>query len=121
MGRRAAVHPLRMRREIGAQQQLFFTSSAIACQNILTWVGRPLVPAVVSRHGWPASRPATRLAACLSSLRPLVLRYRLRLDREVWEMPEVSCLADSARLQAVDVLLVEDDPGDVLMTREVFE
>ena len=26
-----------------------------------------------------------------------------------------------AGLQLVDVLLVEDDPGDVLMTREAFE
>jgi len=36
-------------------------------------------------------------------------------------MPEVSYPADTAGLQEVDVLLVEDDPGDVLMTREVFE
>ena len=36
-------------------------------------------------------------------------------------MPEVSCPAEPAGLQAVDVLLVEDDPGDVLMTREIFE
>jgi len=36
-------------------------------------------------------------------------------------MPEVSYPVDLAGLQAVDVLLVEDDPGDVLMTREVFE
>jgi CheY-like chemotaxis protein len=36
-------------------------------------------------------------------------------------MPEVSCPAESAGLEAVDVLLVEDDPGDVLMTREIFE
>ena len=36
-------------------------------------------------------------------------------------MPEVSYSADSARLQVIDVLLVEDDPGDVLMTREAFE
>jgi CheY-like chemotaxis protein len=28
---------------------------------------------------------------------------------------------DSAQLQVVDVLLVEDDEGDVLMTREAFE
>ena len=36
-------------------------------------------------------------------------------------MPEVSFSLDSARLQVIDVLLVEDDPGDVLMTREAFE
>jgi len=36
-------------------------------------------------------------------------------------MPEVSYPADTAGLEEVDVLLVEDDPGDVLMTREVFE
>jgi CheY-like chemotaxis protein len=36
-------------------------------------------------------------------------------------MPEVSYPADTAGPQEVDVLLVEDDPGDVLMTREVFE
>jgi len=36
-------------------------------------------------------------------------------------MPEVSYPTDPARLRVVDVLLVEDDPGDVLMTREAFE
>jgi len=36
-------------------------------------------------------------------------------------MPEVSYPADTAGPEEVDVLLVEDDPGDVLMTREVFE
>jgi CheY-like chemotaxis protein len=36
-------------------------------------------------------------------------------------MPEVSHPTDPARLRVVDVLLVEDDPGDVLMTREAFE
>ena len=30
-------------------------------------------------------------------------------------------MADDARARVVDVLLVEDDPGDVLMTREAFE
>src|SRR5258708_13658796 len=30
-------------------------------------------------------------------------------------------MADSAYARVVDVLLVEDDPGDVLMTREAFE
>jgi CheY-like chemotaxis protein len=36
-------------------------------------------------------------------------------------MPEVSYPTEPARLQVIDVLLVEDDPGDVLMTREAFE
>ena len=36
-------------------------------------------------------------------------------------MPEVSLPLDPAGLRAIDVLLVEDDPGDVLMTREAFE
>ena len=36
-------------------------------------------------------------------------------------MPEVSLPLDPARLRVIDVLLVEDDPGDVLMTREAFE
>src|SRR5215831_3956390 len=36
-------------------------------------------------------------------------------------MPEVSHPTDPAKLRVVDVLLVEDDPGDVLMTREAFE
>ena len=36
-------------------------------------------------------------------------------------MPEVSHPTHPARLRVVDVLLVEDDPGDVLMTREAFE
>jgi len=36
-------------------------------------------------------------------------------------MPEVSYPTDPAKLRAIDVLLVEDDPGDVLMTREAFE
>ena len=36
-------------------------------------------------------------------------------------MPEVSYPTEPARLRVVDVLLVEDDPGDVLMTREAFE
>ena len=36
-------------------------------------------------------------------------------------MPEVSYPTDTAGPEEVDVLLVEDDPGDVLMTREVFE
>jgi hypothetical protein len=36
-------------------------------------------------------------------------------------MPEVSYPTDPARLRVMDVLLVEDDPGDVLMTREAFE
>ena len=36
-------------------------------------------------------------------------------------MPEVSSPLDPARLRVIDVLLVEDDPGDVLMTREAFE
>ena len=36
-------------------------------------------------------------------------------------MPEVSYPTDPATVRVVDVLLVEDDPGDVLMTREVFE
>ena len=36
-------------------------------------------------------------------------------------MPEVSYPTDPAQLRVVDVLLVEDDPGDVLMTREAFE
>jgi CheY-like chemotaxis protein len=30
-------------------------------------------------------------------------------------------MSEFATLQVVDVLLVEDDPGDVLMTREAFE
>lgn len=30
-------------------------------------------------------------------------------------------MSDNAQLQVVDVLLVEDDEGDVLMTREAFE
>ena len=30
-------------------------------------------------------------------------------------------MADDAQARVVDVLLVEDDPGDVLMTREAFE
>jgi CheY-like chemotaxis protein len=30
-------------------------------------------------------------------------------------------MADRGRLAVVDVLLVEDDPGDVMMTREAFE
>jgi CheY-like chemotaxis protein len=36
-------------------------------------------------------------------------------------VPKVSHSADRAGPQVVDVLLVEDDPGDVLMTREAFE
>ena len=36
-------------------------------------------------------------------------------------MPEVSCSLDPAGLQVIDVLLVEDDPGDVLLTTEAFE
>ena len=36
-------------------------------------------------------------------------------------MPEVSHPTDPGKLRVVDVLLVEDDPGDVLMTREAFE
>ena len=36
-------------------------------------------------------------------------------------MPEVSYPLDPAGLQAINVLLIEDDPGDVLMTREAFE
>jgi CheY-like chemotaxis protein len=34
---------------------------------------------------------------------------------------EVSQFLDPAGLQAVEVLLIEDDPGDVLMTTEAFE
>lgn len=29
-------------------------------------------------------------------------------------------MTDASRLEVIDVLLVEDDPGDVLMTREAF-
>jgi CheY-like chemotaxis protein len=36
-------------------------------------------------------------------------------------MPEVSCSLDPTAPQAIDVLLVEDDPGDVLLTTEAFE
>jgi CheY-like chemotaxis protein len=36
-------------------------------------------------------------------------------------MPEVSYPTGPARLRVIDVLLVEDDPGDVLMTREAFK
>ena len=36
-------------------------------------------------------------------------------------MPEVTYPLDPAGLQVIDVLLVEDDPGDVLMTTEAFE
>jgi CheY-like chemotaxis protein len=36
-------------------------------------------------------------------------------------MPEVSHFPDPAGFQATEVLLVEDDPGDVLMTTEAFE
>ena len=36
-------------------------------------------------------------------------------------MPEVSYPTDPAKLRVIDVLLVEDDPGAVLMTREAFE
>jgi CheY-like chemotaxis protein len=36
-------------------------------------------------------------------------------------MPEVSYSPDPAGRRVIDVLLVEDDPGDVLMTREAFE
>jgi CheY-like chemotaxis protein len=36
-------------------------------------------------------------------------------------MPDVSLPLDPAGLRVIDVLLVEDDPGDVLMTREAFE
>jgi CheY-like chemotaxis protein len=35
-------------------------------------------------------------------------------------MPEVSHFPDPAGLQVIEVLLVEDDPGDVLMTTEAF-
>jgi CheY-like chemotaxis protein len=35
-------------------------------------------------------------------------------------MPEVGYPIDPNRTQVIDVLLVEDDPGDVLMTREAF-
>ncbi|HEY2263471.1 MAG TPA: response regulator [Streptosporangiaceae bacterium] len=35
-------------------------------------------------------------------------------------MPEVSHFPDPAGFQAIEVLLVEDDPGDVLMTTEAF-
>ena len=36
-------------------------------------------------------------------------------------MPEASLPLDPAGLRVIDVLLVEDDPGDVLITREAFE
>ena len=36
-------------------------------------------------------------------------------------MSEVSYSRDLAGPQVIDVLLVEDDPGDVLMTTEAFE
>jgi len=36
-------------------------------------------------------------------------------------MPEVTRSLDRAGLRVIDVLLVEDDPGDVLMTTEAFE
>jgi CheY-like chemotaxis protein len=36
-------------------------------------------------------------------------------------MPEVGHPTNPPRAQVIDVLLVEDDPGDVLMTREAFE
>ena len=36
-------------------------------------------------------------------------------------MPELSCSPSPAGLRVIDVLLVEDDPGDVLMTTEAFE
>ena len=36
-------------------------------------------------------------------------------------MPEVSHFLDPAGLRVIEVLLVEDDPGDVLMTTEAFE
>jgi len=36
-------------------------------------------------------------------------------------MAEVSSPAGPAGLDVIDVLLVEDDPGDVLMTREAFQ
>jgi hypothetical protein len=36
-------------------------------------------------------------------------------------MPEVSPFLDPAGLQVIEELLVEDDPGDVLMTTEAFE
>ena len=36
-------------------------------------------------------------------------------------MPEVTHSLDRAGLRVTDVLLVEDDPGDVLMTTEAFE
>lgn len=36
-------------------------------------------------------------------------------------MPATSYHVDSARPKDIHVLLVEDDPGDVLMTREAFE
>ena len=36
-------------------------------------------------------------------------------------MPEVTYPLDRAGLRVIDVLLVEDDPGDVLMTTEAFE
>ncbi len=36
-------------------------------------------------------------------------------------MPEVSYSLALAGLRVIDVLLVEDDPGDVLITTEAFE
>ena len=36
-------------------------------------------------------------------------------------MPEVGYPINPLRAQVIDVLLVEDDPGDVLMTREALE
>ncbi len=36
-------------------------------------------------------------------------------------MPEVTYSLDPAGLRVIDVLLVEDDPGDVLMTTEALE
>ena len=36
-------------------------------------------------------------------------------------MPDVACSPDQAALRTIDVLLVEDDPGDVLLTAEALE
>src|ERR1700759_4243574 len=68
--------------------------------------------------GWTATLTCSTIAAPAETTRSsgtLLSRLGGR------KMPEVTYPLDRAGLRVIDVLLVEDDPGDVLMTTEAFE
>src|SRR5690349_23166123 len=85
------------------------------------WTVTPTCSTIAAPAETRPFRPSSGMAACFLSHagHPVSATLLSRLGGR--QMPEVTCSLDRAGLRVIDVLLVEDDPGDVLMTTEAFE